>query len=107
MEKLIADMMSWANVSEELLEEKQNIETDFGETLSWQYLTYVRNHPITWNVLTEILYGENDNLTSKETIDTFAKEHKADLTVMENGEHWFHTEEQMNFLDKWIGVKTL
>ena len=24
------------------------------------------------------------------------------LTVMENGEHWFHTEEQMKFLDEWI-----
>ena len=102
MEKLISDMMSWANVSEELLKEKQNIETDFGETLSCKYITYVRNHPVSWNVPTEILYGENDNLTSREAIDTFAKEHKADLIVMENGEHWFHTEEQMNFLDKWI-----
>ena len=24
------------------------------------------------------------------------------LTVMRNGEHWFHTEEQMKFLDEWI-----
>ena len=70
MEKLIADMMSWANVSEQSLEEKQNVETDFGETLSWQYLTYVRNHPIGWNVPTEILYGENDNLTSRADLRT-------------------------------------
>ncbi len=21
---------------------------------------------------------------------------------MENGEHWFHTEEQMKFLDEWL-----
>ena len=21
---------------------------------------------------------------------------------MENGEHWFHTDEQMKFLDNWI-----
>jgi len=21
---------------------------------------------------------------------------------MEGGEHWFHTEEQMDFLDRWI-----
>jgi hypothetical protein len=32
----------------------------------------------------------------------FAEKHHAGLTVMENGEHWFHTEEQMAFLDKWI-----
>ena len=24
------------------------------------------------------------------------------LTVMEGGDHWFHTEEQMCFLDEWI-----
>ncbi len=26
----------------------------------------------------------------------------ATLTVMKGGEHWFHTEEEMNFLDEWI-----
>jgi len=25
------------------------------------------------------------------------------VTVMEGGEHWFHTAEQMAFLDDWIG----
>ena len=33
---------------------------------------------------------------------TFARAHGAKLTVMEEGEHWFHTEEQMAFLDAWI-----
>ena len=28
--------------------------------------------------------------------------HDAVLTVMEDGEHWFHTEKQMKFLDDWI-----
>lgn len=26
----------------------------------------------------------------------------ADLTVMPGGEHWFHTPEQMQFLDDWM-----
>ena len=26
----------------------------------------------------------------------------ADLTIMANGEHWFHTDEQMLFLENWI-----
>ena len=73
-----------------------------GEDLSWDYLCYVREHPIRWNASTEILYGENDNLTSYETIASFAREHNAKLTVMEGGEHWFHTKEQMKFLDEWI-----
>ena len=32
----------------------------------------------------------------------FADDHHAKLTVMTGGEHWFHTEEQMRFLDEWI-----
>lgn len=102
MEKLICNMMIWANVSERVLKEKREIHTDFGETLSWEYLCYVRENPIRWNIPTCILYGENDNLTSLETISNFASKTGAKLTVMKNGEHWFHTKEQMDFLDEWI-----
>ena len=102
MEKLICDMMAWANVTETELQSKGVIRTAFGEDLSWTYLCYVRDHPIDWTVPTQILYGSRDNLTSLETIRSFAEKHNALLTVMEGGEHWFHTEEQMRFLDKWI-----
>ena len=78
------------------------IPTDFGETLSWKYLCYVREHPISWRVPTRILYGEHDNLTSLETISAFAEKTGAALTVMPGGEHWFHTDEQVRFLDDWI-----
>ena len=102
MEQLILNMMSWANVTEKELEEKGAIPTSFGEDLSWEYLCYVREHPASWTVPTRILYGGRDNLTSHETITAFAKAHGAELTVMEEGEHWFHTEGQMRFLDNWI-----
>lgn len=102
MEKLIGDMMLWANVSEEELRDKGVIHTDFGEDLSWDYLCYVREHPIQWSVPTSILYGNNDNLTSLEAVRAFSEQHDAVLTVMENGEHWFHTAGQMRFLDDWI-----
>ena len=107
MENLIGNMMQWSNVTEQALAEKREIATDFGETLSWEYLCYVRKHPIIWNVPTCILYGEHDNLTSIETVSAFAKQHHADLTVMPGGEHWFHTEEQMQFLDHWIRERSL
>ena len=102
MEKLICDMMAWANVSEAELQSKGIIPTAFGEDLSWAYLCYVRNHPIRWTVPTQILYGSRDDLTALETIRDFAEKHNALLTVMEGGEHWFHTEEQMRFLDEWL-----
>lgn len=102
MEKLIRDMMGWASVTEEELRNKQEIPTPFGETLSWRYLCYVREHPLSWTVPTRILYGEKDNLTSFDTVSEFADRIGAELTVMKDGEHWFHTEEQMEFLDKWI-----
>lgn len=102
MERLILDMMSWANVSEKELREKGEIPTDFGETLSWKYLCFVRENPITWNVPTEILYAGNDNLTSRQTVNRFISSHNAHLTVMENGEHWFHTDEQLAFVDGWM-----
>ena len=102
MEKLIENMMLWADVTERELAEKLEIPTDFGDALSWKYLCYVREHPISWRVPSRILYGEHDNLTSLETISAFAEKTGAALTVMPGGEHWFHTDEQVRFLDDWI-----
>ena len=102
MEGLILGMMALAGVTEETLRARGVIPTAFGEDLSWAYLTYVRAHPIRWAVPTAILYGRHDALTAYETIAAFAETHGAALTVMEDGEHWFHTEAQMRFLDDWI-----
>lgn len=102
MERLITDMMAWANVTEDELKTKGIIRTSFGEDLSWEYLCYVRAHPIKWDAPTAILYGSKDNLTSLDTITAFANSHNAKLTVMEDGEHWFHTDEHIRFLDDWI-----
>lgn len=102
MEKLIRNMMQWSNVTEQELAERSEIPTTFGETLSWRYLCYVREHPFVWHVPTRILYGARDDLTSMDTIAAFAQRVGAALTVMPDGEHWFHTEAQMRFLDAWI-----
>ena len=102
MEWLILDMMGRAEVSEQTLRERGEIPTDFGETLSWEYLSYVREHPIAWQAPTEILYAGGDHLVSRQSVERFAAEHGAGLTVLEDGEHWFHTEEQLAFLDNWV-----
>ena len=102
MERLILDMLAWSGATDADLQERKEIPTPFGETLSWDYLCYVRNNPIKWQIPTAILYGENDALIPRETVTAFAEKTGAELTVMPNGEHWFHTEEQMQFLDSWV-----
>ena len=92
--------MTWGGIPEEALREKKEIATDFGENLSWEYLCYVCENPIEWKIPTQILYGSADNLTALETMQEFATKTGATITVMDGGEHWFHTEEQMQFLDR-------
>ena len=103
MEKLIRDMMGWAGVTREQLQQAGEIPTAFGETLSWKYLTYAAEHRITkWDSPTAILYAGQDHLTARATVDSFAQRFGCTVTVMENGEHWFHTEEQLAVLDAWL-----
>lgn len=106
MEQLIEAMMAGAGVTEPELRQRGEIKTEFGETLSWRYLQDVRQHPIQWRVPTAILYGSGDALMPRETVEAFARRTGAALTVMENGEHWFHTEEQMQVLDGWVRANT-
>ena len=107
MEKLIRDMMGWAGVTQEQLQQAGEIPTAFGETLSWKYLTYAAEKRITkWDIPTAILYAGQDHLTSRQTVDDFAQRFGCTVTVMENGEHWFHTEEQFAVLDAWLQQET-
>lgn len=102
MENMILNMMAGAGVSEERLMKEKEIETDFGQTLSWRYLCYVRENPVSAICSdTSILYGENDNLVPIMVIEKFAEKNGCLLEVMENGEHWFHTEEQVRFMKEW------
>lgn len=103
LERLITDMMLWANVTEPELAAKKVVKTGFDEDLSWDYLQYVRNNrPAAWTTPTHILYGDTDTLQSIETVTAFANRAHAGVTVMHGGEHWFHTPEQMRFPDDWI-----
>ena len=102
MEALIRKMMGWAGVTEARLAREGTIPTDFGQTLSWEYLQYVRANPIRrWTAPTAILYGGRDHLTDRETIETFAGRWNCRLTAEPAGEHWFHTPEQLAAVDRW------
>ena len=47
--------MRWENITESELQQKETIQTEFGETLSWKYLSWVRNNRIDWHIPTHIL----------------------------------------------------
>ena len=101
MENLIGKMMQWANVTEAQLEQTGEIPTNFGETLSWRYLCWVRENPVHWHTPTQVLYGDADNMTSYDVIEAFRRESGAHLTILAEGEHWFHTEPQLAALQEW------
>ena len=101
MARLIRNMMTWFNVSEEQLEKEQAVPTPIN-TLYWDYYQYVLHHPIVWDKPTALLYGEKDELCEYDVIKAFADKHHASMTVLKNSEHFFHTEEQLCFLRKWL-----
>jgi len=103
MERLIKNIMNRFGVSEETLKEKREIPIPTDETLNWDYLCYVRENPIVkWNAPTSILYGSEDNLTELGVVEGFTKQYNCRLTVVDGGEHWFHTKDQLAVLDKWL-----
>ena len=103
MERLIGNMMTWFSVSEQRLQAEQTVETPIGQTLYWDYYQYVKAHPITqWTAPTNILYGSADNLCECDVIEHFTERFGCKLTVLAEGEHFFHTPEQLDFYKAWL-----
>lgn len=103
MERIIENMMIWFNVTPKRLQEEMIIETPIGQKLYWDYFCYVKQHPINiWNADTYIMYGAKDELCEFETINYFVKKYCCGLEVMDTGEHYFHTEEQLNVFKHWL-----
>jgi len=103
MERIIDNMMIWCSISENRLKTEKEIPTPIGKTLYWDYYCYVKEHPIVdWNNSTSILYGSEDNLCEFDVVSRFAKRFNCDLQVMDHGEHYFHTKEQLQFFKRWL-----
>lgn len=110
MQRLIRNMMTWFQVSEEQLKTEKEIATPIGQTLYWDYYCYVMEHPVTvWDTPTAVLYGVHDDTCEMDTIVAFVERFHGELTIMEEGEHYFHTEEQLSFFRKWCinTIKTI
>ncbi|MDO5291761.1 MAG: YqiA/YcfP family alpha/beta fold hydrolase [bacterium] len=102
MERLIQNMMTWTNVTEQELQERHIIPTKIGEVLDYDYYCYVKAHPIVkWDSPTCILYGSKDYLQERQTVQEFTDKFSCKLTVLEGSEHFFHTTEQLEVLEQW------
>lgn len=103
LQRLIRNLMSAHNITEAEIMEKGEIPTPAGITLYDEYYKYVMAHPITkWETPTEILYGEHDNLSEYKIVTDFADRFDCGLELMKNGEHWFHTEDQLAYFSDWV-----
>lgn len=104
MERIIGNMMEGFQVSEERLKAEKQIKLPIGETLDWDYYCYVRKNPISfdWRIATAILYGSDDKLCEWKELSAFAARYQAAVKVLNHGEHYFHTEEQLRAFDIWV-----
>lgn len=103
MERIIDNMMKWLNISEEQLKKEREIDTPIGQTLYWDYYCYVKENPIVrWDNPTAILYGEEDNICEYDIVNSFSRKFNCHLEVMKNGEHYFHTPDQLSYYRKWL-----
>lgn len=103
MERIINNMMMWFNITPELLQEKKEIKTPIGQVLYWDYYNYVKEHPIEkWDIATAIFYSAKDEIVEFETIENFMKQFHCKLKVMQDGEHYFHTDEQLEVYSHWL-----
>jgi pimeloyl-ACP methyl ester carboxylesterase len=102
-------MMEGFQVSEERLKAELEIRLPTGQTLEWNYYHYVKENPVCfkWNAPTAILYGSDDNLSEENEISAFATRYQAKVKVLEHGEHYFHTEEQLQVFDIWADENLL
>lgn len=109
MERIIRNMMENFQVSEERLKAEHEIRLPIGQILEWNYYCYVKENPICfkWKVPTAILYGSDDNLSEWEEISAFAARYHAVIKVLEHGEHYFHTDEQLQMFDVWASENLL
>ncbi|WP_099203245.1 alpha/beta hydrolase [Miniphocaeibacter massiliensis] len=107
MYQLIKNMMNWENITEEMLKKEQIIDTQIGETLYWDYYVFVKENPIEkWNVKTNILYGEKDEIVEIDTINNFCKTYNSKLSILKDTKHFINDGKSLESFKSWV-INTL
>lgn len=105
MKNIIDDMMQSFDVSEEKLKLEKLIKLPIGQTLDWDYYSFVKANPIDfeWDVKTDILYGAHDKMCKWQDILDYSTRYDAKVRVDQDGEHYYHTEEHLRTITEWLG----
>ena len=102
MENFILNLMKLESISEEDLEREGEIDSKFGVRLSWKYLEFVRKNPVrSISSKTRILHCSGDEVIPLDESKNFAAENSCELEILDGGEHWFHTDNQIKLLEIW------
>ncbi len=104
MERLIDNLMAYCHITPAELKERTFVSNDI-EPLYYPYYAYVKAHPIVrWNHPTFILRGENDTLSEYGSVKAFCDRFGCQLSEQKDGEHWFHTEDELAYFSHWLAM---
>ena len=74
-----------------------------GETLSWDYLQYVKQNKISiWNNKIYIIMGDNDELTDLNTVNNFVDKFNCDIEYIKDGKHYLNLDNHQNIIQNWL-----
>lgn len=103
MQDILETMMAWSHITEKQLEKERVVCTPAGQNLYWDDYCYVREYPIRrWNVPTNILYGDKDDLCKIDILSRFCEQFPCTLEIARDAVHYFHTEDQLQLLRTWL-----
>lgn len=106
MNRIVSNMMKEFHITQEQLEREKRIVAPTGQALFWEDYCFAQANPIeTWNTPTHILYGEQDMLCERESIESFAEKYFCTLEISPKTPHYFHKPEHMETIKHWL-VKT-
>lgn len=103
MAEYIDDALAVDNITPDQLKAEGRLDTSEGVHLSWDYYLYTHENPIkVWPSPTEILYGDQDDMMKRSSLEGFCDKFQCGLTVIEGGDHGFTREEDQEIVENWV-----